>query len=172
MWSVKKVFPRIALSFLTAFIVGVFAAGCASTHSPEEEARARAAAIGTWEYRVDGVAALHRGEFQITTENGRLRAQIRDERRGRFVARVKLNGSRMQLALENLRISGRIEDGSFTGTLYRPTWDVTTSSRSRRSSQTRSASLVAQRIASSPVVERSLPFDCPSILWETDDGCE
>lgn len=184
-FSVRRSFPSVVLSMRTrqwhilrkilpsliVFGVLTLVIGCASSEPTESETAARSAALGTWEYRVDGIAPLNRGEFTITEKDGQLRAQIRDDRRGRFVARVQLNGSRLQLSMNDLRISGRIEDGSFTGTLRRPIWDVSTSSRMRRSSRTRSASLVARRVASGSATGPETALDCPPILWETDDGC-
>lgn len=172
MWTLQwHVVRRIIPSLLVLGVLSI-AIGCASSEPTQSETAARAAALGTWQYQVDGIAVLNRGEFTITEKEGRLRAQIRDDRRGRFFARVQLNGSRMQLSLKDLRISGRIEDDSFTGTLRRPVWDVTSSSRMRRSSRTRSASLVAHRVSSGMPSDPKTPLDCPSILWETDDGCE
>lgn len=75
--------------------------------------QARTAAIGTWKYRVEGPAALSRGEFRIAVEEDQLRALMRDERRGRLTAQVVLDGARMELSLNELRISGRIEDDTF-----------------------------------------------------------
>jgi hypothetical protein len=143
--------------------------GCASSQSAEEKAAARAAVIGTWEYRVDGMAPLDQGVFQITTRNGRLRGIVQDRRLGRLRARVDVGNSRLELAFDDLRISGFIEDDKFTGYLRRRQWDVSTRSRYRRRSRFRSASLFARRVESGVSADKPSALECEPLLRETDD---
>jgi len=143
--------------------------GCASSQSAEEKAAARAAVVGTWEYRVDGRAPLDQGVFQITTRNGRLRGILQDRRLGRIRTRVDVGDSRLELAFDDLRISGFIKDDQFTGFLRRRQWDVSTRNRYRRRSRFRSASLFARRVESGVSADKPSALDCRSLLRETDD---
>ena len=143
--------------------------GCASSQSAEEKAAARASVIGTWEYRVDGMAPLDQGVFQISTKNGRLRGIVQDRRLGRLRARVDVGNSRLELAFDDLRISGFIENDTFTGYLRRRQWDVSTRSRYRRRSRFRSASLFARRVKSAVSADKPSALDCRSLLREADD---
>lgn len=144
--------------------------GCASSRSAGEVAASRAAVIGTWKYQVDGMAPLDRGVFHITSKNGRLRGIVRDQRRGRLFAEVRVNDSRMELTLGNFLISGRIEDGQFMGTLRRERWDVTVPYRVRRRSRFRSASFYARRVQSAAAADLVPILECRSILREAN-GC-
>lgn len=144
--------------------------GCTSSESARSSKEARASAIGVWEYKVSGVAPLDEGTFQITEQNGRLRALLQDRQRGRLRARVTLQDSHLTLTLDELRISGQIENGTFTGFLRRPQWDVNTRRQRRSRSQFRSAPLQAQRVESASTVDEPSALDCQSILREAD-GC-
>lgn len=146
--------------------------GCASSQSTEDKTASRAAAIGTWEYEVDGFAPLKAGVFRIAERRGRLQALVQDQRQGRFQARVDVSNRRLELTVDDLRISGRIEDDQFTGFLRRDQWDVSTTQRTRRQrrSSFRSASFHAQRVNSASTVDRPSILDCESILREAD-GC-
>lgn len=145
--------------------------GCASTPPSSSDVTGKSAVLGTWEYRAEGASKLTHGKFQISIEDGELRAFLHDEIRGEVDGRVKLRGTRMELTLDNLRISGRIEDNTYRATLSRPFWDVSTSSRSRRFSRARTASFVARRIVRGIGLDPLPALECPSILRETDDGC-
>lgn len=152
--------------------IALITGGCASSQSTSSDSRARAAAIGTWEYRVTGNAPLDRGTFQISVENGRLKGTVRDQRRGRFRAQVDVSGSRMELTVGRLRISGKIEDERFSGFLRLQQWDVSTSSRRRRrQSGLTTASLYAERVRSGGAAGAVPALDCRSILREAD-GCK
>lgn len=148
-------------------------AGCTSSRSTVDDAAARAAAIGTWEYKVTGTAPLNAGVFQIAERNGRLQALVRDRRRGRFRARVTVRDTRLELSIDDLRISGRIEDDQFTGFLRLQQWDVSTRQRTRRrrrTSRSHSASFYARRIRSASARDRPSVLECESILREAN-GC-
>lgn len=170
-WPVKRSLSHTILSALPVLLV-VWVVGCASSPPAEETAEARAAALGTWEYKVEGIGELSRGTFYITVREDRLRAYVRDEQRGRFIARVRLTGSHMELDLRDLRISGEIEDDTFSGRLYHPDWEVSSSRQRRRFSRPRFTLLVARRTARSSLYDLQSPLDCPSILRESGKDCE
>lgn len=161
---------RLLLSLLPLLSLGVLGGGCASSETAVEVAASRAAAIGTWKYEVDGFAPLDRGLFHITSRDGRLRGIVRDQRRGRLIARVNVNDSRMELTVGTLRISGRIEDGQFTGTLRRQRFDASVAYLRRRQRRFRSAPLYARRVRSATAVDGASALECRSILREAT-GC-
>ncbi|WP_103019323.1 hypothetical protein [Salinibacter altiplanensis] len=146
-----------------------FAGGCASPRSMQDEAAARAAAVGTWTYEVDGFAPLVQGRFHITVQDGDLRGIVRDRRLGRLRARVDVNDTRLEINLDDLRISGYIEDGQFTGFLRRSQWDVAARRQTRPRSQFRSASLFAKRVRSATAVDKPRVLECRSLLREAGD---
>ncbi|MFB6231104.1 MAG: hypothetical protein ABEL04_08090, partial [Salinibacter sp.] len=149
--------------------VAVFAGGCASTQSTGGNPAALEAAIGTWRYQVTGIAPLDQGTFRIAVKDGRLQGIVRDRQRGRFKARVDVNDSRMELTVGRLHISGQIENGQFSGFLRLRKWDVSVSSRRRRSrSGSSTAPLYAERIRSGVAGDAVPALECTSILRETD----
>lgn len=165
---------RVRPLHFALLLLGVgLAAGCASSRSTENDAADRAAAIGTWKYEVDGYAPLSTGVFQITAQDGRLQGLLRDQRRGRLQARVRLEDQRLELIIDELRVSGRIEDGQFTGFLRRQKWGVTTRRRTRRRTRSRfrSASVYARRVRSASAADRPSILECESILREAN-GCD
>ena len=146
--------------------------GCASSESTTNDAAVRAAVVGTWEYRVQGRAPLDQGVFRISMQNGRLRGILQDRRRGRLRVRVHAGDSRLALALDDLRISGHIEDDQFTGFLRRQQWDVSSRRRyHRRRSRFRSASLFARRVQSAAAADTPSILECRSLLREAN-GCQ
>ena len=163
---------RSTLPRLVFLLLGVsLAVGCGTSQSATEKATAQAAVLGTWEYEVDGTAPLDRGVFHITTQGDRLRGIVRDQRLGRFRARVDVSSSRLALVLDELRISGHIEDDQFTALLRRPQWDVTQRSQyRRRRARGRSATLYARRIRSGATADKPSILECRSLLREAD-GC-
>lgn len=165
---------RTFLLRFTLLILGLgLAVGCASSRSTKDDAAARAAAIGTWKYEVNGTAPLNSGTFQIAERDDRLQALVRDRRRGRLRAQVDVRDARLELVIDDLRISGRIQDDQFTGFLRRQQWDVSTRQRTRRrrrASHSHSASFYAQRVHSASGVTRPSLLECESILREAD-GC-
>ncbi|MFB6098238.1 MAG: hypothetical protein ABEK84_03845, partial [Salinibacter sp.] len=156
--------PPSFRTVLLLFLGVGLATGCASTNPAPTSEAARAAALGTWKYEVEGYAPLDQGIFVITQKNGRLRAFVRDRRRGRFRARVDLHRSRLVLSLDDLRIAGYIEEGTFTGFLRRDRWGMVDRRRSRFHPQFRSAALHARRIRSAAAADRFSILDCESIL--------
>lgn len=159
---------RVLLFFL--FGAGLVGA-CASSQSTQDEAVARAAVVGTWAYEVEGFAPLERGRFRITIQDGDLQGIVRDRRLGRLHARVQVHDSRLELALDDLRISGYIEDDQFTGYLRRSQWDVTARRQTRTRSEFRSASLFARRVRSAAAVDKPEILECRSLLREAN-GCD
>lgn len=154
---------------LLALCTGLVSA-CASSHSAEDDAAARAAVLGTWEYEVEGIAPLDRGVFHITTQDGRRRGLVQDRRLGRLRARVDVNDSRLELTLDDLRISGYIEDNQFTGFLRRARWSVTERRWDRPQSRFRSVSLFARRVRGAPMADKPSVLECRSLLREAN-GC-
>ena len=159
--------PRLLLLFL---FVAAGIAGCASPRSAQHSAAAEAAAIGTWRYEVEGYAPLDEGTFQIMKKNGRLQGLLRDRRRGRYRVRVDLRDSRLELKVDDLRISGYIENGTFTGFLRPQRWSVVSRRQQRSRSRFRSTSLYARRIQSAAAADKPSILDCRPILRE-DSGC-
>lgn len=161
------------LSFLPYAVLGLAVAlvGCAtpsSTLSPED----RAAAVGVWEYQTSGSHYLGRGTLRIRARNGRLEAVLRDTRKGRLNAHVVQRGSRIEMELFQLRISGRIEDDKIVGFYRRPKWDVSTTQDfrpHRRPSD--SGSIVAHRVRTPGWSGNVFGLDCTSILVETTYRC-
>ena len=161
---------RIRLPLLLILGAGLVG-GCASSRSTQDEAAARAAAVGTWSYEVEDFAPLDQGRFRITVQDGDLRGIVRDRRLGRLRASVRVRDSRLEIDLRDLRIAGYIEDDQFTGFLRRSQWEVTTRRQTRARSQFRSASLFARRIRSATAVDKPGVLECQSLLWEAGD-CE
>jgi hypothetical protein len=144
---------------------------CATSRPAPNEAALRAAVVGTWTYDVQGVAPLDQGRFHITVRDGRLRGLVRDRRLGRLQARVEVRDSRLELTLDDLKISGYIEDDQFTAFLRRDQWDVRTRRQTRTRSQFRSVSLYATRIRSAAVADKPDILECQSLLREAS-GCD
>lgn len=152
-------------SLLLILCVGL-ATGCSSSRSTTEEAADRSAVVGTWEYEVEGFAPLSEGRIQIANQDGQLRGILRDQRRGRIRARVKVHDSRLELLFDDYRISGHIENNRFTGTLRRRQWSVSTRSRDHRRSRFRSASLFARRVQNNDAMSKPSVLECRSLLRE------
>ena len=159
----------IRIPVLLVLELGLLSA-CATSQPAQNEAALRAAVVGTWSYDVQGFAPLDQGRFHITVRDGRLRGLIRDRRLGRLQARVDVRNSRLELTLDDLRISGHIEDDQFTAFLRRDQWDVRTRRQTRTRSQFRSASLYATRIRSAAAADKPNILECRSLLREAD-GC-
>lgn len=159
---------RIRLPLLLILGAGLLGA-CASSRSAQDEAAARAAAVGTWSYEVEDFAPLDQGRFHITVQDGDLLGIVRDRRLGRLRASVRVHDSRLEIDLRDLRISGYIEDDQFTGFLRRPQWEVTTRRQTRTRSQFRSASLFARRVRSAAAVDKPEVLECRSLLREVDE---
>lgn len=161
---------RVFSTQLVLLLLGIgLVVGCASSRSAENEAAARAAVVGTWEYRVQGFAPLDQGVFRISTDNGQLRGILQDRRLGRLRARVDVSDSHLELVFDDLRISGYIEDNQFTGYLRLQRWSVTARQWGRSQSQFRTASLFAQRVQSAVAGDKPSILECRSLLREVDD---
>lgn len=149
---------------LGLFLVGV--AGCTSPRTVQEVARDRADVLGTWEYRTENISALQHGTLQIMVQDGRLTGRFQDSWRGSLNARVNVHGSQMELTLDRIRISGRLEQRRFTASVRREFWDASTAG-SRRSR----GYFVARRVRSSSMFEDTRPLGCPSLLREVSYTC-
>ena len=153
---------------LCGLVVLAFAlAGCAP-RSAEEVANDRARILGTWEYRTSGIGALQHGTLQIVVQDAQLVARLQDSWRGTVRARVDLQGSRMELTLDRLRLLGRLEHGRFVAAAYRPMWDVSRTAVADRDAEGR---FVARRVGGMSVAERGADVGCPSLLHEASFAC-
>jgi hypothetical protein len=129
--------------------------------------------MGTWAYRTTGTPLLDQGSIQIERQDERLTATVRDTRRGRLRARVNVRDDRMELRLDDVVISGRLEDGRYQATVELATWDVRAGRSMAPSSQwAREArgSLVAHRQDTGP--REATPSErCRPLLRESSYLC-
>ena len=156
-----SIFSGIIMGFLV-----LYGSGCAASQSAAERADERAEVVGTWQYRAENISGLHRGTFQVVVEDGRLNGHFEDRWRGTLDAQVILHGSHMELALGQVRIAGRIMDNRFEGSVRSESWDVTSSSVSRRPGY-----FVARRVRSGAVFDDVRDIGCPSLLREVSYTC-
>jgi hypothetical protein len=147
-------------------LISLSLGGCASTRTAQEVTE-RTRALGTWEYRTQGIDGLQRGTLQIVTRDGDVIGRFRDQWRGQFEAEIQLQGTRMVIEIDRLRITGEIMDDQFTGTAQAPTWDVTHRSRRRQSP----GRFAARRIRQQDGTGGDERFGCPSLLRETSYAC-
>lgn len=155
----------IGIVFLV--LAGLVVTGCASSRSAQERADDRSKVVGTWEYRTSGTSALQRGTLQISVEDGRLVGELQDSWRGTVEARVNLRGSRMELDLNRIRISGRIRQGRFKATIRREFENVSVRPRRER----RGGYFLAQRVRSSAGTDTRARYGCRSLLREQSYQC-
>ncbi len=142
-------------------------AGCASSRTAEEIAADRAQVLGTWKYETNGISTLQQGTLQIQMTDGQLVGRFNDRWRGQIDAHISLHGSHMEMNLNRFRITGEIEDGRFTGSVYRPTWDVSRAQARSRSS----GSFIARRVRSGSISDAPANFGCASLLREGSYAC-
>lgn len=164
---------RVLLTCLGCCIA-VLVSGCATsgpTHSPEDVADV----VGVWKYTTTGSSGLEGGILRITVREGRLRGTIRDRRNGMLSARIRVNGERVDLRIQDLHASGRVDNGTFEAFLRRPLWDVSTSQNVRRRDHTRrpsnSGMFIARRVTSFQDAFDTTPSACTPLLEETDYRC-
>lgn len=148
-------------------LAGLVVTGCASSRSAQERADDRSKVLGTWEYRTNGTSALQRGTLQISVEDGRLVGTLQDSWRGTVEARVNLYGSRMELDLDRIRISGRIRQGRFEATIRREFENMSVRPRRER----RGGYFLAQRVRSSAGTNTRTQYGCPPLLREQSYEC-
>lgn len=155
--------PLRLLATVLAF--GLFA-GCAP-QSADHLAAERSQVLGTWAYQTDGIQSLQRGTLRITMQDGNLTAQLRDTWRGSLRAHVDLHGSRMELKLRQVRITGRLEHDRFRGTVRTSFWDA-----SQEQDQPQSSGIfVARRVQSQAVMNDLTELGCASLLRESSYAC-
>ncbi len=157
---------RILAVGLTTFALLFFASGCTSSRTAQEVAKNREAVLGTWEYRTDNISSLDRGTFQVIVEDGQLRGRFRDKWRGNLEAQVNIHGTHMELALDRVRISGRLEENRFRASVRSGFWDVSTNGNRRSKGY-----FVAQRVQNGAVLDDVNNFGCPSLLREESYAC-
>jgi len=146
-------------------LLAIGVSGCTS-RTAEEIAEDRAQILGVWKYKTDGIGALQHGTLKITQQNGKLVGQIQDSWRGRIDARIDVQGPYMELDLDRLRITGRLKRGRFTGSVYKPMWDL---SRSRIRDES-DGYLVARRVRRGQRVDDP-ESGCRSLLREPSYAC-
>jgi hypothetical protein len=151
---------------LCLVLLGVGLGGCASSRTGAE-LNERMRALGTWEYWTTGIGTLQRGTLQIATRDGDLVARFRDQWRGPFEADVRLQGTRMVIVLDRVRITGQIMHGQFRGTARTPEWDLTRASARREAPGT----FQARRVHSPQNDGERDRYGCPSLLRETSYAC-
>lgn len=150
---------------LVVILVAEALAGCVSSRSVEELASDRAAVLGTWEYRTEGIRSLHRGTLYIAVQDGRLTGRLQDRWRGRVEAQVQLHGSTMELDLDRIRISGRLQDNRFVASVRSSMGAVTTNRRSA------SGLFIAERVHRSTASSENVDVGCSSLLYEGSYVC-
>jgi hypothetical protein len=148
-------------------LVGLLGTGCASTRSATERADDRSRVVGVWEYRTRGTSVLQEGTLRIGVEDGRLVGRLRDSWQGTVEARVTLYGSRMEIDLNRIRITGRIRQGRFEAAIRREFESVSVRPRSQR----RPAYFVARRVRSAAATDHRARYGCPSLLRERSYQC-
>lgn len=165
----------ISRSLAGLAILAFLLVGCATTSSAPSPAE-RAAVVGVWEYRTSGSPHLGRGTLHIRVNNGRLHALLQDTRRGRMNVRVSQRGSRIEFTLDQILVSGRVEDDRLVGLFRHPTWDVSTSQNVRGRQANRpgsdSGSIVARRVQNPAWIADVPGLGCPSILEEANERCD
>lgn len=163
MWPLSRFSLPLLLSGL---LLGLGLTGCVSSRTAEQVARNRAAVLGTWEYRTDNISALHHGTFQVTVQDGRLKGQFRDSWRGTLDAQINVHGSRMELMLDRVRITGRLEQNRFKAAVRRDLWDVSMSGNRRSTGY-----FVARRVRRESTMDEINEFGCASLLREVSYSC-
>lgn len=141
--------------------------GCAPTRSATERAEDRSRVVGTWEYRTNGTSVLQEGTLRIHVQDGRLVGQLRDSWQGTVEARVTLYGSRMELELNRIRISGRLRQGRFEAAIRREFEQMSVRPRARR----RPAYFVARRVRRATASDNRERYGCRSLLREHSYQC-
>lgn len=139
---------------------------CASSQTTSEVDE-RMRALGTWEYQATGVRSLRRGRLKILSRDGDLVGQFQDQMGGKFEANVQVQGARMEIRVDQLRITGRIRNNQYAGTIERSDWDVTRQNP-RRQSQAR---FEARRIRQHGESGADDDYGCPSLLREESYAC-
>jgi hypothetical protein len=158
--------------FLRATTVGavigivLLLVGCSTTRAPEEVAADHEKVVGMWEYRTEGTGVLQRGTLRIFVEEGRLKGLLQDSWRGEIDALVQIQGARMELELDRVRISGRLRENRFEGVVQQRKWAVTTQGTPRSSP----GRLIARRVQK-PSAAAAEEFGCPSLLRESSYIC-
>jgi hypothetical protein len=164
---IRRCVGSYGLGILIGMLVGSLVVGCTSSRSAEEVASDRANVLGVWKYRTDGVSMLQHGTLQIRVQDGRLTGRFNDQWRGTVEANVLLDGSHMEFNLNQVRISGRIQQDRFEGAIRRSFWDVSESGNERA----RPGYIVARRVRAQSVVTEMVDVGCPSLLHEASYRC-
>ena len=165
---------RASLLVWTLLLGGLIVlSGCTSSRPPEERRAEQAQALGTWQYRVTGSPLLDRGSIQIEREGDRLLAILRDARRGPLRARVSVRDDRMELRIDQVVVSGRLEDDRYRATVELATWDVRGGPSVGRSSQAarRARGTLTARREGGKGRDSALNEQCRPLLRESSYVC-
>lgn len=152
---------------LVLLLLGPVLGGCTATRSAAELAEARSKVVGVWEYQTNGTTFLQDGTLRISIVDGRLVGRLRDSWRGKVTAQVSLYGSRMELDLNRVRITGQIRRGWFEAAIRPEFAEVAVSPNRRRPP----GYFVAQRVRSSAASNVRDRYGCRSLLREGSFLC-
>jgi hypothetical protein len=165
--AVSSVRPDPSVGLVVLVVSGLLATGCLSSRSAQQRADDRSRVVGVWKYRTGGTSVLQRGTLRIHVEDGRLVGRLRDSWQGTVEARVNLYGSRMELDLNRIRITGRIRQGRFEASIRREFENISVRPRRPR----RRGYFVARRVRSTADTDTRARFGCPSLLRERSYKC-
>lgn len=164
----------LSWTWLLVFLLGsTVLGGCTSSRPPEERREAQAKALGTWQYRVTGTPVLDRGTFRVERQGERLIVKIRDTRRGPLQGRVRVRDDRMTMRLDQMVVSGQVEDDRFRASVDVATWDVRDNMRTRSPSRTSyqlRGTLFAERTGG-PRDRPAPSHGCDPLLYESTYAC-
>lgn len=149
-------------------------AGCTASAPTAISPEQASSVVGVWEYDVTGSPHLANGTLKIGFQDGRLTGTVRDRQRGHLSARIRLQGRRFEMRVDEVYVSGRVEDNRLQAFCRRPLWDVSTSQNVGRTGQPRrpsySARLVARRVTAFPSAPASASR-CDPLLEEVNYRC-
>jgi len=151
---------------LVLVVLGTSLFGCTSSE-PSREVSERMRALGTWAYQATGVNSIRQGRLKIKSRDGDLIGQFHDRVRGKVLGDVRVRGAYMEIRIDQLRITGRILNNQYSGTVKQSDWDVTRQNP-RRQSQAR---FEARRIRRQGESDTDDDFGCPALLREASYAC-
>lgn len=163
MTSTTEGLPYTVLVFVLAVTA---CTGCMGADSVSQRIQERESVLGTWRYQAEGLSRLREGTFHVRTQDDRLVVQFRDRWHGWRMGRMNVRGSRLEIRLDQLHISGRLRGNKFTGSVRGTSWDV-----SRAGPDTRSGRFVARRVEGLMRGDGKKTLGCPSLLRESSYAC-
>jgi len=145
--------------------------GCAASGPAGPTAPETAAVVGRWTYQTRGTSLLGDGRLRIEVRDERLRATLHDDRRGRLVARVRVDEERIEFDVEHIEVAGRVEDGRITGIVRWSMWDVSNQRSPRHGTPSAGGTLVARRLGAPAVRSSPTEYGCVPLLRESSYAC-